>query len=160
MLKAMSCFALRLHAMEAKERWAKVRVSVKMLPKIGRPLGPGIGTLPFWFLPFLHAVPPEESAHVTKLRITKADINDIATYPSSKLFELRNAGRVKIHQLVSLVAMHESIFLQVGGGEIKAKETKEGVNGEEYRSLRVYIGIGGTNGVYAYAGVIQILGQQ
>lgn len=126
MLKAMSCFALRLHAMEAKERWAKVRVRVKMLPKIGRPLGPGIGTLPFWFLPFLHAVPPEESAHVTKLRITKADINDIATYPSSKLFELRNAGRVKIHQLVSLVAMHESIFRRLEEEKLRQRKPKNG----------------------------------
>ncbi|KAJ6953974.1 hypothetical protein NC652_005649 [Populus alba x Populus x berolinensis] len=52
--------------MHARVRWAKPRLKLNRLPKKGKPLGPGMETLPLWFLPFFHARPPVEKAQVSK----------------------------------------------------------------------------------------------
>lgn len=75
------------------------------MPKIGRPLGPGIGISPIWFLPFLHANPPPPPpfgiAHVRNAMERSAS-RIIRSGLSKLLFCVpAMAGSVNTHQLVS-----------------------------------------------------------
>jgi hypothetical protein len=87
--------------MHARVRWAKPRLKLNRLPKKGKPLGPGIETLPLWFLPFFHARPPVEKAQVSKV-MTKKDIKTKRKIRGFDKFSVCNiAGSANIHQLES-----------------------------------------------------------
>jgi hypothetical protein len=95
--------------MQARVRWAKPRLKLNKLPNKGRPRGPGIGTLPFWFLPFFQARPPVEKAQFSTV-MTKNDAKTKSKIRGFDNFWICNiAGSANIHQLESTGVGNKSI---------------------------------------------------
>ena len=95
--------------MQARVRWAKPWLKLNRLPRQGKPLGPGIETLPLWFLPFFHAKPPAEKAQVSKV-MTENDVKTKSKIRGFDKFPVCNiAGSANIHQLESTEEGNNSI---------------------------------------------------
>lgn len=124
-LKAMSCVAERVEAMEARVRCGRPWLKLNKVPKIGKPFGPGIEIRPIWFLPFLQATAPLGKARArspmerSATRTTKIRLFSMLCVPAM-------AGRVNTHQFVSKDVEGNPIVLdnEIGKREVEGESER------------------------------------